>query len=216
MSTTLAAPRRCAVANGFHSSDGGATTTAPTSWTNSSLAGIFDKKYAKTVETYWPYSASGTPENSGGAGGGGFPSWAGAIIGVVLGLLIIAFLVGFWFYRRRRNRRQSKEIEDEKAKEDENRDPPEWMYGGGPSSPGPGPTSTSTGVETTETSRTQPSTVQPSMAHASVAQSALTEPSSIQDSIVSPITPGTVESGGDEVYEMHGMIPLLILYCVKF
>ncbi|KAJ5337987.1 Galactose oxidase/kelch beta-propeller [Penicillium brevicompactum] len=187
-------------------SDGGATTTAPSSWTNSSLAGVFDKKYSKTVETYWPYSASAVPENDGG--GGGFPGWAGAIIGVVLGLLIIAFLVGFWLYRRRRNQRQAKEAENEKVKEDENKDPPAWMYGGGPSSPGPGPTSTSTGVETTETSRTQPSTVQHSIAHASVAQSALTEPSSIQDSIVSPITPGTVESGGDEVYEMHDSSPV--------
>lgn len=201
------------MANRSHSSDGGATTTAPSSWTNSSLAGVFDKKYSKTVETYWPYSASAVPENDGG--GGGFPGWAGAIIGVVLGLLIIAFLVGFWLYRRRRNQRQAKEAENEKVKEDENKDPPAWMYGGGPSSPGPGPTSTSTGVETTETSRTQPSTVQHSIAHASVAQSALTEPSSIQDSIVSPITPGTVESGGDEVYEMHGMKSLATLSQVR-
>ncbi|CAG8369309.1 unnamed protein product [Penicillium salamii] len=192
-------------------SDGGATTTAPSSWTNSSLAGVFGKKYSKKVDSYWPYNTDTSTKEDNDNGGGGFPGWAGAIIGVVLGLLIIAFLVGFWLWRRRQRQRQAKAAEKGKEKEDDNKASPEWMYGGGPTSPGPGPVSTSTGVETTETSRTQPSTVQPSVAHASVAPSSVTDPSTIQtipDSIVSPITPGTVEAGGDEVYEMHDSSPV--------
>jgi hypothetical protein len=183
----------------YTSSDGSATTTAPPSWTNSSLAGIFEKKYTKTIDTYWPYGSTSSPskKEGGGGGGGGFPGWAGAVIGVVLGLLIIAFLVGFWFYRRRRHRRQREKAANEKAENSSN--PPEWMYAGGPTSPGPGPVSSSTGVETTETSRTHDSMMP------SIAQSATTQPSTLQDSIISPLTPGTVESGGDEVYEMHGM-----------
>ncbi|CAG8097522.1 unnamed protein product [Penicillium olsonii] len=189
-------------------SDGGATTTAPSSWTNSSLAGVFEKKYTKKMDSYWPYNNTTTTSTEEDNGGGGFPGWAGAIIGVVLGLLIIAFIIGFWLYRRRRNQRLARETEKGKEKEDDSKPSPEFMYGGGPTSPGPGPVSTSTGVETTETSRTQPSTVQPSVAMGSVAPSSVTAPSTVQDSIVSPITPGTVESGGDEVYEMHDSSPV--------
>jgi hypothetical protein len=167
-----------------YSSNGGATTTAPSSWTNASLAGIFDKKYAKTIEKYWPYNSTSTSTQH-HKNGGGFPGWAGAIIGVVLGLFLIALLVGFWFYRRRRRQCQSAEAEAEAAKEAGSKKRPEWMYAGGPTSPGPGPVSSSTGMETTMTETTHPSTV--------------------QDSLVSSASPGTVESGGDAVYEMHGM-----------
>lgn len=55
------------------------------------------------------------------------------------------------------------------------------MYGGGPTSPMPGPQSTSTGMET--------GTLQ----------------SSAQDSVLTSVSPRTVESGGGTVYEMHGM-----------
>lgn len=70
------------------------------------------------------------------------------------------------------------------------------MYGSGPASPGPGPVSSSTGMETAETVRT---------AHTTETQPSTTQASTLPDSHVSPATPGTVESGGDAVYEMHGM-----------
>ncbi|KAJ6123741.1 hypothetical protein N7471_011058 [Penicillium samsonianum] len=179
-------------------SDGGATTIAPSSWTNSSLGGIFGKKYGRTVETYWPYNSTSSGDSTSASadhsGGSGFPSWAGGVIGAVLGLLIIAFLAGLFFYRRRHRQRESAEAEAEPK----NR-PPEWMYASGPASPGPGPVSSSTGMETAETVRTtQTTATQPSTAPAST----------VPDSLVSPATPGTVESGGDAVYEMHDSSPV--------
>lgn len=185
------------MANRDCSSDGGATTTAPSSWNTASLAGIFKTKYTKDIDTYWPYNSTASKEQ--GNKGGGFPGWAGAIIGVVLGLLLIAFLVGFWLYRRRRRQRQAKEAEKEEEKRKSNPAPMGLMYGSGPSSPGPGPVSTSTGERTADTSKTQPSTVQPSEGQTSGAQSSATQPSTVQDP-----PRARVESGGDEVYEMHG------------
>lgn len=64
------------------------------------------------------------------------------------------------------------------------------MYAGGPASPGPGPVSNSTGVETR------------------------TNDSIVQYSINTSISPRTVESGGDAVYEMHGkkhVVPTTVL-----
>ena len=81
------------------------------------------------------------------------------------------------------------------------------MYASGPASPGPGPVSSSTGMETVETARTtqtagtQLSTTQPSM----------TQASTVPESLVSPVTPGTVESGGDALYEMHGMLMIFLI-----
>ncbi|CRL18927.1 Galactose oxidase/kelch, beta-propeller [Penicillium camemberti] len=195
-------------------SDGGASTTAPTSWTNSSLAGIFDKKYSKTIETYWPYnSTSGNSSTSSSTqdhnGGGGFPGWAGGVIGAVLGVLIIAILAGLWFYRRRQRQRKSAEAESEAADAGPKNRPPEWMYASGPASPGPGPVSSSTGMETAETVRTTHTTAtQPSTTQQSITQPSITQASTLPDSLVSPATPGTVESGGDALYEMHDSSPV--------
>ncbi|KAJ6179241.1 hypothetical protein N7519_009702 [Penicillium mononematosum] len=181
-------------------SDGGATTTTPSSWTNSSLEGIFGKKYGKKVETYWPYnssnSSSATAQDH--SGGSGFPNWAGGVIGAVLGLLVIAIIAGLFFYRRRHRQRESAEAEVEAAEAEPKNRPAEWIL------PGPGPVSSSTGMETaetvrtTQTSATQPSTTQPS----------ITQASTVPDSLVSPATPGTVESGGDALYEMHDSSPV--------
>ncbi|KAJ5968493.1 Galactose oxidase/kelch beta-propeller [Penicillium viridicatum] len=195
-------------------SDGGASTTAPTSWTNSSLAGIFDKKYGKTIETYWPYNSTSSNSSTSSStqdhnGAGGFPGWAGGVIGAVLGLLIIAILAGLWFYRRRQRQRKSAEAESEAADAERKNRPAEWMYASGPASPGPGPVSSSTGMETAETVRTTHTTAtQPSTAQQSITQPSITQASTLPDSLVSPATPGTVESGGDALYEMHDSSPV--------
>ncbi|KAJ5426721.1 Galactose oxidase/kelch beta-propeller [Penicillium sp. CMV-2018d] len=195
-------------------SDGGASTTAPTSWTNSSLAGIFDKKYGKTIETYWPYNSTSSNSSTSSSaqdhnGAGGFPGWAGGVIGAVLGLLIIAILAGLWFYRRRQRQRKSAEAESEAADAAPKNRPAEWMYASGPASPGPGPVSSSTGMETAETVRTTHTTAtQPSTAQQSITQPSITQASTLPDSLVSPATPGTVESGGDALYEMHDSSPV--------
>ncbi|KAJ5542070.1 hypothetical protein N7461_008073 [Penicillium sp. DV-2018c] len=185
-------------------SKGGATTTSPSSWTNSSLAAVFSKKYSKDIETYWPYNSSNTEsEAHTHNAGSGFPAWAGGLIGALLGLLLFALLFGLWLYRRRRHRKFEAEKAKLKAAEEESdRQPPEWMYGSGPASPGPGPVSTSTDRETYQTSATQPSTTQtqPSMTH--------TQTSTLPETIVSPITPGTVESDGNALYELHDSSPI--------
>ncbi|QQK44895.1 Galactose oxidase/kelch, beta-propeller [Penicillium digitatum] len=201
-------------------SDGGATITAPKSWTNGSLAGVFDRNYNKTIETFWPYSSTSSNTSASTSrdhkGASGFPSWAGGVIGAVLGLLAIAILVGLLFYRRSPRQRKSAAVTTEAVETEPKNRPPEWMYASGPVSPGPGPASTSTGlntaetVQTAQTTSTYPSTTQPS----------ITQVSTVPDSLVSPVTPATVESGGDALYEMQGrsiagfILPLLASgYC---
>ncbi|KAL5356467.1 hypothetical protein BJX96DRAFT_162494 [Aspergillus floccosus] len=103
------------------SSTGGATKTAPDSWTNSSLADVFKTKYTKSVPTFYPYeSASSGPTPSPVPGKkSSFPGWAGAIIGVVLGLLLIAGALLFWClrYRRRAQAAQPKsEISERRSR----------------------------------------------------------------------------------------------------
>ncbi|KAJ6169578.1 hypothetical protein N7497_002421 [Penicillium chrysogenum] len=198
--------KQIAVTDSFVSSEGGATTTTPSSWTNSSLEGIFGKRYGKKVETYWPYNSSNSSSASAQdrSGGSGFPNWAGGVIGAVLGLLVIAIIAGLFFYRRRHHQRESAEAEAEAAEAEPKNRPAEWMYASGPASPGPGPVSSSTGMETAETVRTtQTSATQPS-----ITQPSITQASTVPDSLVSPATPGTVESGGDALYEMHDSSPV--------
>jgi hypothetical protein len=189
------------------SSDGGATITAPSSWTNSSLAGVFGKKYGKTVETYWPYNSTGNNTNASNSvedynGRSGFPSWAGRVIGAVLGLLIITVLAGLFFLRRRHRQHNAAEAESEATEAKSNNGHSEWMYANGPASPGPGPLSESTGMESTETGQT----IHTALAQRSTTQPSVTQTSTVTDSLISPATPGTVESGGDALYEMHGVL----------
>ncbi|KAL2002902.1 hypothetical protein VTN02DRAFT_5619 [Thermoascus thermophilus] len=93
-------------------SKGGATKTAPSSWNDDALGNVFSSKYTKPIQTYYPYKlASNTstpsivPKPDGNSHGSGFPTWAGAVLGVVLGLIVIAaFIIGWFLYRRRRYR----------------------------------------------------------------------------------------------------------------
>ena len=109
---------------------------------------MFDKKYSKTIETYWPYS-NGSSTAGRNSKSGGLPTWAAAVIGVLCGLFGIALLaVGFWLYRRRRNQRRAAAVAA--TTESDTKEKPQWRYSGEPTSPGPGPVSESTGVETTQ------------------------------------------------------------------
>ncbi|RHZ56808.1 hypothetical protein CDV55_105437 [Aspergillus turcosus] len=99
-------------------SKGGATKVSPTSWTNSSLADVFNTKYTKTISTWYPYNSTTIssptivpiPDK-----GSSFPSWAGAIIGVILGLLLITAAVIFWCLRRRRKLHESQSTSEQSA-----------------------------------------------------------------------------------------------------
>ncbi|KAJ6086056.1 hypothetical protein N7486_010337 [Penicillium sp. IBT 16267x] len=162
-------------------SSGGATTTAPSSWTNSSLEAIFNAKYTKTISTYWPYNTTST-DSSTTTHPKKFPTWAAAVIGVLCGLLVIGLIILAWFCLRRRQRRQLEK--DEVIHETDGRERLTSMYGGGPTSPIAGPRSASTGLETSVGAGT------------------------IQESIDTSASPGTVESGGGAVHEMHDSSPV--------
>ncbi|KAJ5355145.1 uncharacterized protein N7496_012357 [Penicillium cataractarum] len=172
------------------SSSGGATTTKPSSWTNSSLAAIFDKKYSKTITTYWPYNSTNTTSTDTSTHkSGGLPKWAAAVIGVLVGLFVVALLLfGWWFWRRRRRQRPESVTpsfgKTPGAREADSTEVRQLMYGSGPTSPMPGPQSTSTGLE-----------------------SRVNE-SSVQDSVQTSVSPRTVESGGGTVYEMQDSSPV--------
>ncbi|KAJ5934534.1 hypothetical protein N7466_004081 [Penicillium verhagenii] len=158
-------------------SSGGATVTSPSSWTNSSLEGIFSTKYTKTISTYWPYNTTSTDTTT--THHKKFPTWAAAVIGVLCGLLVIGLIiVALWFWLRRRQRRQAAK-DDPVIHETDGRQRLTSMYGGGPTSPIQGPTSISTGQETSIGIGT------------------------IQESIDTSASPGTVESGGGAVHEMQ-------------
>ncbi|EAW25695.1 uncharacterized protein NFIA_045140 [Aspergillus fischeri NRRL 181] len=160
-------------------SKGGATKVSPTSWTNSSLADVFKTKYNKTISTWYPYnstiSSSPTiapvPDK-----GSNFPKWAGAIIGVILGLLLITAAVIFWCLRRRRKLRESQSTSEQSARSWILR----WMHSGGSTTgvPKSGDTTASTGYS----AFANDSTITPATA----------------------VSPRSVEAGGDPVYEMLG------------
>ena len=169
----------------FYSSSGAATTTAPSSWTNSSLEGILNTKYTKTISSYWPYNTTST-DSSTTIHHKKFPTWAAAVIGVLCGLLVIGLIILAWFCLRRRQKRQL-EKEEEEIHETDGRERLTTMYGGGPTAPIAGPRSASTGQETSVGVGT------------------------IQESIDTSASPGTVESGGGAVHEMHGMSHIHIL-----
>lgn len=94
------------------SGKGGATKTSPSAWNEDGLSSLFSTKYTKPIPTYYPYppansstpTSTPTPSIVPHKNGGGFPGWAGAIIGVLLGMLILVSLIaGFLLYRRRKN-----------------------------------------------------------------------------------------------------------------
>ncbi|CAI7625744.1 unnamed protein product [Penicillium manginii] len=169
-------------------SSGGATKTAPTSWTNDSLSSLFEQKYTKSMTTFYPY-ASSSAEGGDATSGGGLPHWASAVIGVLVGLFGVALiLAGIWFYLRRRRRAQAREAEASSAakaeRDADTSQSAQFMYGSGPTAPVPGPMSKSTAEATTETNT-----------------------STVPDSLSTSLSPRTVESGGDELYEMHDSSP---------
>ncbi|KAL4939094.1 hypothetical protein BDV06DRAFT_199532 [Aspergillus oleicola] len=159
---------------------GGATKTSPDSWTTSSLADVFERSYTKTIETYYPYNrtTSNTTTRSvpNDDGGNGFPGWAGAIIGVVLGVLLLVGIFAFWFLRRRKrkgSRRQSETSRGSRVMQ--------WVHAGAFASPGPKEPDTSTTVS-----------------------GGFTNESTVGASEPAPVTTITAEAAGDPVYEMQG------------
>jgi hypothetical protein len=138
------------------------------------------------MTTFYPY-ASSSAEGGDATSGGGLPHWASAVIGVLVGLFGVALiLAGIWFYLRRRRRAQAREAEASSAakaeRDADTSQSAQFMYGSGPTAPVPGPMSKSTAEATTETNT-----------------------STVPDSLSTSLSPRTVESGGDELYEMHGI-----------
>jgi hypothetical protein len=107
------------------------------------------------------------------------------VIGVLCGLFVIGLIIlAFWLFRRRRQRRQRRQREkDEAVQGGGGTERLTSMYGDGQISPIPGPRSLSPGVETSTGAQT------------------------MQESIQTSVSPGSVESGGGILHEMHGMPP---------
>lgn len=165
------------------SADGGATKTAPDSWTTTALADVFAASYTRTIETYYPYNSTNdnittTTVPSSGGGGSSFPGWAGAVIGVVLGLLLVGGAFVFWFLRRRKrkqSRRGSEISQSSRVKK--------WVSSAGAFAP-PGPTDPDRSTIVSG-GFTNESTVAPSEQPVAASQA-------------------TAEVAGDPVYEVHG------------
>ncbi|KAL4951657.1 hypothetical protein BDW69DRAFT_169587 [Aspergillus filifer] len=159
---------------------GGATKTSPDSWTTSSLADVFERSYTKTITTYYPYNKTNTtttisvPNDDGG--GSGFPGWAGAIIGVVLGVALLVGIFAFWFVRRRRKgaRRQSEASRGSRVMK--------WVHAGAFAPPEPKEPDTSTTISGGFTNESTVASPEPT----------------------APVTTITAEAAGDPVYEMQG------------
>lgn len=99
------------------SARGGATKTAPSRWSDDDLASVFRTEYTKEIPTYYPYDAENSNDTDPSvpsiitvqpSADGGLPAWAGAVIGVLVGLAVIgAAVVFFLLWRRRKARRES-------------------------------------------------------------------------------------------------------------
>lgn len=98
--------------------NGGASKKFPTdSGGNEALANLFGVSYTKTIQNYYPYkktapSSSATPTGitkTEKGGSSGLPSWAGAVLGVLLGLIALSIIVVIILIirKRRRNARRS-------------------------------------------------------------------------------------------------------------
>lgn len=92
---------------------GGATATKPSNWDDSALGSVFQVAYATSkITTYYPYTAAATtssgssptsPTGSSTSGGSSVPTFLPPLLGVLLGLIFIAFVaVGIVLWRRRR------------------------------------------------------------------------------------------------------------------
>lgn len=97
-----------------YSGNGSATVQAPTA-----LSSVFSTVYTKTIPSYYPYQLQ-TPNTTSTStstpvpttvtvkGGGGLPTWVGPVLGVVLGLIVIAAaVILFLLWRRRRPSRSA-------------------------------------------------------------------------------------------------------------
>jgi len=90
--------------------NGGATTKSPSTWSNNELSTLFGTSYSKTIKDWYPYAPSNgtaTPTPTGitetHKSSSGLPTWAGAVIGVLVGLFVLTLLaVGYMFWRRKR------------------------------------------------------------------------------------------------------------------
>ncbi|RDW61710.1 uncharacterized protein DSM5745_10382 [Aspergillus mulundensis] len=160
---------------------GSATKTSPDAWTTTSLADVFKARYTKPIATYYPYEKTGNTSTTTVPSGGGsdFPGWAGAIIGVVLGLALLAALFAFWFLRRRKRKGSRRASETSRGSRVMN-----WVNAGGAFAP-PGPKDPDMSTVSGGLTTANESTVAGSEGTAAVSRT-------------------TAEAGGDQVYEMHG------------
>lgn len=99
----------------MNSGNGSATAQAP-----ATLSDVFATVYTKTITTYYPYALQSTNSTNTSSpspgptaititgGGGGLPTWVGPVLGVVLGLIVVAAaIILFLIWRRRKSGRST-------------------------------------------------------------------------------------------------------------
>lgn len=161
---------------------------------------MFSSKYSKTIKSWYPYNStdSSTPSPTISVVAdkkNDFPGWAGAIIGVVLGLLLIAGAIAFWCFRRRRHAKGSQQTSEESGKRSHIM---RWMYTGSPAmEEGSKANDTTTASVSYRTYQANDSNVEQSVTTAAAA------------------SPRTIEAGSDPIYEMHGLSPSRSAYLAR-
>lgn len=119
-----------------NSGNGSATVQSP-----ASLSDVFASVYTKTITTYYPYALQ--PTNSTNTtnptpgptaitvtSGGGLPTWVGPVLGVVLGLIVVAAaIIIFLIWRRRKSGRSTRVSETQASTTGIRGFVLRWLYG---------------------------------------------------------------------------------------
>lgn len=186
------------------SKKGGATSTKPKKWADDDLGELFSSEYKKSMKTWYPYEPAKSPtstpdpdDDDDEPSGDAFPKWAGAVLGVVLGLVVITGLAVIWLILRRRRERSRYPHSVGVTSENNNNRILGWMYNMGMSTHKADMTTTSTEIGINDK-------------HASAG---IYSESGV-DSVASPHAPSTTiysdmnapEAGGRPIHEMQGMI----------
>jgi hypothetical protein len=123
----------------MNSGNGSATVQSP-----ATLSDVFATVYTKTITTYYPYAivstnstntSSPSPGQTGitVSGGGGLPAWVGPVLGVVLGLIVVAAaIIIFLIWRRRKSRRSTRASETQASTSGIRGFVLRWLYGTAP------------------------------------------------------------------------------------